>query len=623
MFLDRLLGKPLRSAEEGKQKLGVITGIAVFGLDTLGSTAYGPEAALTILIPLGTAAVRWVVPISVSILVLLAIVCFSYLQTIPAYPQGGGSYQVAGHNLGRSWGLMAASALMLDYVLTVAVGISAGVGALVSAIPKWQPHTLAFGLGILLVITLVNLRGTRESGSIFAVPTYLFVVCMFGILGWGLWKSVAGGGHPMAVIAPHPLGPSHPVSVWLMLKAFAAGCTAMTGVEAVSNGVITFREPRAKTASRTLMLIGGILTLMLAGVALLCRAYRIGATEPGRSGYQSVLSQLTAAIAGKGWLYYVTMAAILLVLALQADTAFAGFPRLCSVLARDRYLPRAFANRGRRLTFTLGIVVLAVLAGGLLVLFGAVTDRLIPLFAIGAFLAFTLSQAGMVAHWRREGGRHARKSAAVNALGALATGTALMVIVVSKFARGAWVTLLLIPAILLLMRSIHRYETRVARELAAAGPLPLNDLSAPLVVVPIENWDKASQRALRFALSISKNVRAVHVEAENAENKRSDLRKQWTEWVKAPARSRGLGAPELVVLPSPYRVVVKAVLDYILDLERKDPEHQIAVIVPSVIERRWYHRLLHTQRGELLTALLLLNGHGRISIVNVPWHLRA
>jgi amino acid transporter len=617
--LDFLLGRPLASSEDQKQKIGPAAGIPVFGLDALGSAAYGPEAALTILIPLGVASVYYVVPISFSVIALLAIVCVSYLQTIPAYPEGGGSYTVATHNLGPSWGLLAGAALMIDYVLTVAVGISAGVGAMVSALPKWQPHTLGLCIGILFLVTAVNLRGVRETSVAFLVPTYLFIACMLGTLGFGVWKCIAAAGHPIAVVPPHPLGPAREsATMWLLLRAFSSGCTAMTGVEAVSNGVTAFREPRTRTAQQTLIIIVGTLILMLAGIAVLCRAYGIGATEPGRSGYESVLSQLAGAVVGKGFFYYLTIGSILVTLALQANTAFADFPRLCRAIAQDGYLPTSFVNRGRRLVYTHGITVLAVLSGGLIVVFGGVTDRLIPLFAVGAFLAFTLSQAGMVAHWRRSQGRHARKSAILNAVGATATATTLTIVIVSKFAEGAWITLLLIPAILAVMRGVKRHYSRIERELASTAPLSVESLCPPLVVVPIETWNRVSQRALRFALSISQNVVAVHVKAEDGSN---ELERNWEEWVKRPAQKRSIAPPELVVLSSPYRFVIKPILDYVLDLEEKHADRQVAVIVPNLVERRWYERFLHNQRGELLTALLLLHGNKRISIVNVPWYL--
>src|ERR1700730_14908521 len=328
--LDLLLGRPLASDEARGEQIGSWVGIPVFGLDALSSAAYGPEAALTLLIPLGAAGIAYIVPISASIIVLLAIVYFSYRQTIEAYPTGGGSYTVATENLGAFPGLLAASALMIDYVLTVAVGISAGVGALVSAVPKLLPHTLGLCLLILVLITLINLRGLRQAGIIFILPTYLFLVSMLAVIGLGLFKSIVAGGHPIPVqmLPPPPLPTASAASVWLILQSFASGCTAMTGVDAVSNGVQAFREPTVRTAQRTLTVIIGLLIIMLAGIALLVRTYHIAATEPGQAGYQSVLSMLVAAVAGRGLFYYVAIAAILLVLALSANTAFADFPRL-------------------------------------------------------------------------------------------------------------------------------------------------------------------------------------------------------------------------------------------------------------------------------------------------------
>ena len=342
---DLLFGKPLRSSEEAGEKLGPVGGLSVFGLDALSSAAYGPEAALTLLIPLAAAGIAYIVPITASIIILLVIVYFSYRQTIAAYPTGGGSYTVARQNLGDFPGLLAAAALMIDYVLTAAVGISAGVGALVSAVPSLEPHTLLICLVILLLITIVNLRGVRETGAVFIFPTYLFVGSLLVTLLLGLAKTLAAGGHPSPVVAPPPLPlPTAAVGIWLLLKAFSSGCTAMTGVEAISNGVKAFREPVVKSAQRALTAIIAILIVLLAGIAYLVRAYHIGATDPGKAGYQSVLSQLTAAVAGQGVFYYITMGSILLVLALSANTAFADFPRLCRAVAEDGYLPQGFAS---------------------------------------------------------------------------------------------------------------------------------------------------------------------------------------------------------------------------------------------------------------------------------------
>ena len=349
---DLLFGSPLASDQEGEQRVGFVVGIPMLGLDALSSAAYGPEAAMTLLIPLGALSVHFVGPITAIIVLLLLIVYFSYLQTIGAYPGGGGSYTVASRNLGAFPGQLAAAALLLDYVLVVAVGISAGIGALVSAVPSLQPHTLLLCLAVLALIATVNLRGVRESGLAFVVPTYLFVACLGAVLAIGLVKTWLSGGHPAPVVAPPVLpAATSAASVWLLLRAFASGCTAMTGVEAVSNGITAFREPAVKNARRALTGIIGVLVVLLAGIAYLASAYHIGATEPGVAGYQSVLSLLVAAVAGRGWFYYVTMAGILAVLALSANTGFADFPRLCTLLAREGYLPRIFASRGRRLVY--------------------------------------------------------------------------------------------------------------------------------------------------------------------------------------------------------------------------------------------------------------------------------
>jgi amino acid transporter len=618
-IVDVLFGRPLASYEDQKERIDATEGIPIFGLDALGSAAYGPEAALTLLIPLGAAGVHYIVPISFSIIVLLAIVCFSYLQTIPAYPSGGGSYTVASENLGREAGLLAAAALMIDYVLVVAVGISAGIGALISAAPSLQPYTLPLCMGTLVVVTLINLRGVRDTGVVFLFPTYLFVGCLLIAIGVGLWKTIAAGGHPMPVIAPPALKMvSESAGLWLLLRAFSSGCTAMTGVEAVSNGVMAFREPRDRNARVTLVTIIAILIVLLAGIAFLCRAYGIGATDPAQSGYQSVLSQLLSAVVGRGWFYYGSITSILLVLTLQANTAFADFPRLCRAVAHDGFLPRAFANRGRRLVFSHGIFVLAILAGGILLLFGGVTDRLIPLFAVGAFLAFTLSQAGMVMHWRRTGGPHARTSMLINGLGALVTAATTIVVMVSKFTEGAWVTVLLIPTMVAVMKNVHGHYARLMRAVATRHSLPTQGLVAPLVVMPLDHWTRISQKALRFAVTISPDVIAVHVDSSEEP---SGLADEWPRLVEEPARRAGMPVPRLEVVQSPYRFVIAPLLEFVLDVERRNPGRHIAVVLPNLVESHWYHRFLHNQRAELLTALLLFRADKRIVIINVPWYL--
>ena len=620
-FLDVLLGRPLRSEEDGEQRVGVAAGVPTFGLDALGSAAYGPEAALTILIPAGMAGVAYVWPISLTILLLLGIVFFSYRQTIEAYPNGGGSYTVAGQNLGENVGLLAAAALMLDYLLDVGVGISTGVGALVSAAPKLAPHTLAICLLILLLLTVINLRGARESGVLFMAPTYVFVVCLLGVLGWGVVKTVMSGGHPQAVVTPPHLPSHHAVAAlgaWLLLRSFASGCTALTGVEAVSNGVQSFREPRTRTAQWTLTVLVVLLGLMLAGIGYVVRAYGIEATEPGSKGYQSLLSMVTAAIAGRGVVYYTTIASILVVLSLSANTAFAGFPQLCRVIAEDGYLPRFFAIRGRRLVYTEGILVLAVLAGGILVLFGGVTDRLIPLFAIGAFLAFTLSQAGMVAHWRREGGERTWLNIGINATGAVATGVTVVLVLVAKFVEGAWITVVLVPLLIVLMRAVHRHYVRVEQQ-TRVETLDFEPLGELVAVVPVSRWDRPAEGAMRFASSLTKEVEVLHVDCAGEQGEAGC--EDWTGLIGDAAERAGVKAPQVTTVASPYRFITKPIVDHVLKVEADHPGRPIAVVVPELVARHWYQYLLHNHRSTMLKAALLVRGNGRIAVVNVPWYL--
>jgi amino acid transporter len=619
-IIDFLFGRPLRSSEERGEKLGSLGGIPVFGLDALSSAAYGPEAALALLISLGALSVVYIVPITICIIALLLIVFFSYRQTIDAYPGGGGSYTVAGTNLGPAAGLLAAAALMIDYVLTAAVGISAGVGALISAVPSLQPHTLTLCLAILVLMTVINLRGVRETGTIFMLPTYLFAGTLLITLGIGIFKAVAAGGHPIAVVTPPALtGVTAAAGAWLILKAFSSGCTAMTGVEAVSNGVRAFREPVVQTAQRTLTIIIGLLVILLAGIAVLCRAYHIGATNSG-SGYQSVLSQLTAAVVGRNLFYYVTIASILLVLAFSANTAFADFPRLCRLLAQDGYLPYPMAIQGRRLVYTEGITVLAILCGILLTAFGGITDRLIPLFAVGAFLAFTLSQAGMVVHWKRAGKRKSRGAMFINGFGAMMTAITVLVVTTTKFMEGAWIVTVLIPAMIALMYSIQHHYTKVRREIADPHPIDLSQLGAPIVVLPATAWNKISREGLQFGVNLSSELHVLHVDCgEDEEN----ICKQWAEYVEKPMRKAGLPVPQMTVLKSPYRFVINPIVDYVFDLEKKNPHRQIAVIIPELVQKHWYQYFLHNQRATWLKAALLLKGSQRIIVINAPWYLKS
>jgi amino acid transporter len=619
-LLHAFLGRRLATFEAEDTKVGAVRGVPVLGLDALASAAYGPEAALVVLIPLGVAGLRYIGPLTLVILGLLAILYLSYRQTIAAYPNGGGSYVVAKENLGTRAGLCAAAALILDYILNAAVGISAGVGALVSAFPQLHDHILALCLGILVFIALVNLRGVRESGLAFGIPTYAFVVLFALILLFGVAKTIAADGHPAPVVPPPPLAAATgAASLWLLLRAFASGCTAMTGVEAVSNGVPIFREPPVRHAQRTLTAIVAILGCLLGGIAFLARAYGIGAMKQEVAGYQSVLSSLIAAIVGRGVLYYATIGCLLAVLCLSANTSFAGFPRICRLIAEDDYLPHAFANVGRRLVYSIGIGVLTALAAGLLIAFGGITEHLIPLFAVGAFGAFTFSQAGMIVHWRRLGARRHWRELAINAVGAVTTGAALVIIVVAKFRDGAWITVVIIPALLILFRGVKRHYEKVDFQTARTADIELEaDAAPPAVVLPVKSWDNLTEKALRFALTLSPDVTALHVYSDRAEC--DALRDAWTRHVERPMQRAGVRPTPLVCISSPYRRLFTPLLDY-LDQLRKERPGMIAVILPDLVEARWWEYLLHTQRANVLRSLLLLKGNQRVAVISVPWYL--
>src|SRR5260221_625071 len=506
-LLDYILGRPLASSEDQQERIGSFSGVSVFGLDALSSAAYGPEAALTILIPLGMAGAGFGIPITVAVSAILVIVYFSYRQTIAAYPQGAGSYTVAKQNLGRHAGLWAAVALMVDYTLNVAV----------------------------------------------------------------------------------------------------------------SNGVPVFKEPVVKSARLTLTFIVAILIILLIGIAYLVSAYYITATEPGSANYQSILSLVTAAVAGRGAFYYLTMIAVLLVLCLSANSSFADFPRVCRTISIDGFLQASFGVRGRRLVYTQCIVLLTALAGILLFVFNVVTDRLIPLFAVGAFLAFTLSQTGMVMHWLRSKEPNAYLSAIVNGIGAFATGLTLIIVIVTKFAEGAWLVLIALPLLFLIMQAIEWHYREVAEEIAISGPVPLREPSPLIAVVPLDHLNTVSARALQAAFAVTKKVHVVHVEHEDGDQ---DFAADWDKYVKPSIRKSRLPEPDVVVLKSPYRKVVAPTLNYIWNLERENPDSSIVVLIPQLVESHWHYSFLHNERASILRTVLLLKGRNRILIMNVPWHLQ-
>lgn len=620
-FTDVLFGRPLASSDERAEQIGVAAGIPIFGLDALTSAAYGPEAAMTLLIPLGLMGLDHIVPVISAILILLVIVYFSYRQTIEAYPNGGGSYTVATENLGEGAGLLAAAALMIDYILTAAVGISAGVTALTSAVPELHKHTLLICLVILGILAIVNLRGVKDTGAAFIIPTFLFVGTLLAVIVVGVFRVYASHGHPTPIVAPPPPASETVkyLTLWLLMKTFASGCAAMTGVEAVSNGVMAFEEPRARKAQRTLTVIVGTLIVLLFGITWLSKAYGITAMEPDAHNYQNVISILTTAVFGRGWFYYLTMGSVLLALSLSANTAFADFPRLARAISMHDYLPHVFTLRGRRLLYSHGVYALTGFTAVILILFGGVTDRLIPLYAIGAFLAFTLSQAGMVVHWLKAEKHPGRIwHMFVNAFGAVATGITLLVVLVAKFVAGAWVTALLVPLLIGIMLGVKRHYTRVKREMKDMTPLNLSNLEDPVVVIPMARWDRIAEKALRFGILMSKDLKVVHV---HSDDEPAGLEDDWENNILAPIRKEGMKEPELVTIPSNYRFIINPLMDYILELESTHPGRKIAVLLPELVVRHWWENALHNQRVQLLKLLLLLKGNQRIVVVNIPWYL--
>jgi amino acid transporter len=619
---DSLFGRPLATSEERAEHVGVAAGIPIFGLDALTSAAYGPETALSLLIPLGVIGIQHLIPIVSAVLILLGIVFFSYRQTIAAYPSGGGSYTVASENLGTGAGLVAAAALMIDYILTAAVGITAGVGAVVSDQPWLQPHTMLLCMLVLVFLALVNMRGVKDTGAAFMAPTFLFVGTVLATVVVGVFRVFAAGGHPVALAEmPHTMPATIGyLSVWLALKSFSNGCAAMTGVEAVSNGVMAFREPRVKNAQMALTVIMGTLVIMLFGTAWLAKQYGIMAMDPEHQGYQSLLSLIVMAVFGRSWFFHFTMWSVFLALTLSANTAFADFPRVTRAVAMNDFLPHVFILRGRRLLFSHGIYALTALTAIILLMFGGNIDSIISLYAIGAFLAFTLSQAGMVKHWQKQDASHTGRGwhMFVNGTGAVATGATTLIVLAAKFTSGAWFVALLIPTLILLMVAIKQHYTRVRGEVVEQAPLNLTNLQEPLVVIPMARWDRMTEKAMRFALVLSKEIKVVTVNCDDGEESLCEI---WEENIAKPIRDKGLPEPELITLHSTFRLVVSPLMDYILEVEHQHPDRKITVLLPELVVKHWWETLLHNQRVQLLKLLLLVRGNQRIIVVNIPWYL--
>jgi amino acid transporter len=605
-----LFGRPLSSDRLEHERLNKKTALAVLSSDAISSVAYATEQTLLVLAVLGAAALNYVIPISAIIVGLLMLVAISYRQTIFAYPGGGGSYTVAKDNLGRGPGLVAAAALLTDYILTVAVSISGGVAAITSAYASLAPHTVALCVGAIAVLMLVNLRGVRESGIAFSVPTYVFIILMLALIGTGVLRGMAG--HDLAPLtaaprvdalsaAQHPLGfPAGFALTYLLLRAFAEGCVAMTGTEAISNGVGAFRQPSARNAAATLGWMAAILATFFIGTSYLARHYGV---MPSTT--ETVLSQIGRHVFGGGALYFALQYATFAVLVLAANTAFADFPRLSSLLATDGYMPRQFAARGDRLAFSNGIIVLALMAMLLVWIFVGDTSALIPLYAIGVFVCFTLSQTGMVVHWLkcREPGWQWR--AWLNGIGAVATAGVTVVQVITKFTHGAWIVVLIIPLIILLLRAIHRHYELFSAEVAFNGQASLMFLHHT-VIVPVNGISKPTAGALVYATTISEDVRAVYVAVDDAST--AELEAAWEAW--------DIGVP-LVVIPSPFRSVLRPIVDYVEGLSARGETDLVTIVVPEIVPRHWWEHLLHNKTALFIRTAFMFRPH--VVVTAVPY----
>jgi len=598
-----IVGAPIPSHLAHHERFSRVTGLAVLSSDALSSVAYATEEILRVLTVGGLAALSLVTPIGAVIAATLAIVVFSYRQTIHAYPSGGGAYIVSKENLGRTPSLIAAASLLIDYVLTVSVSVAAGVAAITSALPQWHIQPVVLCLAFVAILMMGNLRGIRESGRLFAGPTYVFIISILFMVVMGAWRYLTGSLQPVPM-AEHglPAGTTL-LPVFVLLTAFSNGCTALTGVEAVSNGVPAFRPPESRNAAQTLVAMAVMSITMFVGITLLAHAYGI---VPNDS--ETVVSQIArATFGGRGWPYYLVQASTMAILVLAANTAYADFPRLSSILARDRFLPRQFMNQGDRLAFSNGILILSVLASVLLVVFGGDTHALIPLYMIGVFVSFTLSQAGMVIHWRtlRESGW--RTSAVINGFGAIVTGIVLLIVATTKAAEGAWIIIVMIPVLVTIFEVTRRHYEHVASELSLSSWSP-DAQGTHVVLVPIGGIQRAVVKALRYARTLGSDVRAVYVEIDPAAT--ASVREMWPQW--------GQGV-DLVVLGSPFRSLIEPLLEYIEEAHRGNPDGFVTVILPEFVPNRLWQHLLHNQHALLIKGALLFKRN--VVVTSVPYHL--
>jgi amino acid transporter len=598
-----LVGTPIPTTLAKHERLGRATGLAVFASDALSSVAYATEEVLLVLVLAGTVSLWASVPIGIGIAGLIAIVVASYRQTILAYPGGGGAYIVTRENLGRYPSLVAGAALLIDYVLTVAVSIAAGIAAITSAFPGLYPYRVWLCVAGVVLITLGNLRGIRESGKLFAAPTYLFVGAYLVMIAWGSVRWLFGIDGTAAALGPTLEAGARDLSLFLALRAFASGCAALTGIEAVSDGVPAFRSPEARNARAVLLWLGALLIVLFLGITFLTHVFVIVPVQG-----ETVTSQLARRAFGAGVLYYGVQAVTTLILLLAANTSFADFPRLAFFLARDRFMPRQFANRGDRLAYSNGIIILAVLSALLLVVFQGDTHALVPLYAVGVFVSFTLSQSSMVRYWLRMRSPGWPGRALLNGVGAAATGVVMLVIATTKFTHGAWIVVVLLPCQIALFLAIHRHYEEVAHQLSVEDQAPSAPPTGHTVLVLVGDVHRGMLPALEYAHALSPSARALYVEVDPDRTRR--LEDRWGKW--------GSGMP-LVVLRSPYRSVVAAVLEYLEHLQRQMPRQLITIILPEFVPARKWQLFLHNQTALLIKGALLFRKG--IIVTSVPYHL--
>ena len=605
---DLIIGSPLPTRQLGEKRLNKIRALAAFSPDALSSIAYANQEIFLGLVVAGSAGLALSWPIGLAITGLLLLVALSYFQTVHGYPTGGGSYIVARQNLGTLPGLIAASALTVDYLLNVAVSVTAGVAAIASAFPVLWSYRVALSLGLLFVITIINLRGLRETGTLMAIPVYLFLFTYIPMLAYGVIRALIDGPGTLVAVAPPPTAP---LTLFLLLHTFSTGCTALTGIEAISNGVPAFQPPEAKNAGRTLIVMAVLMGVLFLGSVGLTQYLAVVAGPQ-----ETILSALARRLLGSGPAYLLIQSCTMLILVVAANTSFAGFPRLAAILAGDGFLPRQLTSLGDRLVFTNGILILALAGGALIFVFNGDTHALIPLFAIGAFLAFTLSQAGMVVHWWRERGKGWWLKSVVNGVGALATTMTVVVVVISKFIEGAWITVFIIPIFVAVFLRVRAHYQEVARQLSMDGlPPSLKPVQIQRVVVPISGVHRGIVDAINFARSISDNVTAVYVELEPGAGER--VRQKLAEWWPDV---------KLTIVPSPYRSVIAPLLDFLDETDRLHNDGQLAALVlPEFIPAKWWQSLLHNQTAWLIKAALLyrrrFSAFPRV-IIDIPYHLR-